>query len=65
MYDLWKEIDSKNQNLESSKCITPDLPYCPCCQYGMVIHEDSAYFGEDDTFTKWVCLLENPDSLGK
>lgn len=37
-----------------NSCIMPEMPYCPCCQYGLIIEEYPFPFNE---FNDWVCLL--------
>lgn len=38
---------------EDTKCIMPEMPYCPCCQYGYIVPDL-----DDDTRCDWRCLLE-------
>ena len=33
------------------KCVMPEMPYCPACEYGYIEH-----FEEDDARTEWHCL---------
>lgn len=43
-------------------CITPEMPYCPDCEYGYVyISEEEAEFSRDfgGCNTEWICLLNN------
>lgn len=59
--EVWKEIDSQNHK-EHPDCIMPEIPYCPCCRYGLVEEiEDSSIYG-DAALTKWICLLDHPES---
>lgn len=59
--EIWKEIDSQDHK-EHPDCIMPEIPYCPCCRYGLVEEiEDSSIYGEA-ALTKWVCLLDHPES---
>lgn len=37
---------------ESTKCIMPERPYCPCCEYGYTYREP---WWEDE---EWVCMLK-------
>lgn len=42
-------------------CITPEMPYCPACEYGYIyISEEEAAFSRDlgGCNTEWICLLE-------
>ena len=34
-------------------CIMPEQPYCPCCDFGLILHS----FEDSDEFCEWVCLL--------
>lgn len=47
----------------NSKCITPEMPYCPSCEYGRVVYPDWVETYEDiyDSGCEWVCLLENKE----
>lgn len=43
----------------NERCIMPEMPYCPMCEYGHVVYPD--YFDPDDdvpVFTEWICLLD-------
>lgn len=35
------------------KCIMPEMPYCPCCQYGSEYREP--WWEDDDV--EWICSL--------
>lgn len=54
---LVQEEDSeelqKSEDREDTRCIMPEMPYCPCCQYGHIVL--NLY---DDTRCEWRCLLE-------
>lgn len=42
----------------NNRCIMPEMPYCPCCRYGLVdCHID------DPAFSEWICLLESMEAL--
>ena len=44
-------------------CIMPEMPYCPSCQYGYIVHDDSDYDGyEQPVFCNWECLFRKEDS---
>lgn len=34
-------------------CIMPEQPYCPCCDFGLMLHS----FEDSDEFCEWICLL--------
>ena len=42
-------MDKVSQNY----CIMPEQPYCPCCDFGLMLHS----FEDSDEFCEWVCLL--------
>lgn len=47
----------KNENT-GNKCIMPEMPYCPACEYGMIIYPEDAD-NIYDVDPEWVCLLKN------
>ena len=40
--------------LNNDNCIMPEMPYCPCCQYGSVIYDEES----DTATTEWVCMYD-------
>lgn len=44
----------------NEKCIMPEMPYCPCCRYGLIIYpEDTNNIYDSDP--EWVCMLESEE----
>jgi len=39
---------------ESTKCIMPEMPYCPCCEYGYTYREP--WWEDEDE--EWICGLK-------
>ena len=43
--------------INTENCIMPEMPYCPACKYGSIVHEEepdpSGY-----EFNEWVCLYD-------
>lgn len=48
------------KKLNPDECITPDYPYCPWCEYGLVIYPEDGYY-DDCEMVDWVCLY-NPSA---
>ncbi|MCL2631277.1 MAG: hypothetical protein FWD49_07165 [Firmicutes bacterium] len=48
------------QNKET-KCIMPEMPYCPSCPHGLIIYPEWAETIEDCEFCEWVCLLDRQE----
>lgn len=47
-----------------SNCITPECPYCPLCEYGLVVYPEDGYgYYDDSEFVDWVCCYEPFDVL--
>lgn len=46
-----------------SNCITPEYPYCPWCEYGLVVYPEDA----DSIYCdcEWICLYEPNESENK
>ena len=42
------------------KCITPEMPYCPSCQYGIVVYPEWVETAEDleGCSCEWICSLQ-------
>ena len=50
------------QKLNPDECITPDYPYCPFCEYGLVIYPEDGYgYYDDCEMVDWICLY-NPSA---
>lgn len=44
--------------LKEESCIMPECPYCPACEYGLIIYPEDTMPGEEDVVTEWRCLFE-------
>jgi len=42
----------------NEKCIMPEMPYCPCCEHGLIIYPEDVNSIEGCD-TQWVCLLKD------
>lgn len=54
-------IDAALERLEYMKkesCIMPECPYCPACEYGLIVYPEDMMPGEEDVSTEWRCLFE-------
>lgn len=40
------------------KCITPEMPYCPLCEFGHIVMKENS-----DTECEWVCLCEEEEYI--
>lgn len=38
-------------------CIMPEQPYCPCCDYGLIVSS----FDDSDEFCEWICTLSEKE----
>lgn len=54
------EINPSDKKVE--KCIMPEQPYCPACEYGYIVYPEDAdsIYGD----CEWYCLYE-PNSIDK
>ena len=43
--------------INQENCIMPEMPYCPTCKYGSVVHDEES----DAETTEWVCLYDPKD----
>lgn len=43
----------------SKNCITPEMPYCPACEYGRVVYPEwvETYEETKGCACEWVCMF--------
>ena len=48
----------------SSKCVMPEMPYCPACEHGYIIYPEwvETIWDTYGCSCEWVCLLEDGDT---
>lgn len=47
----------------SDRCVMPEMPYCPCCEHGIVVYPEDAT--SEDVDCEWVCLLQGKEEAEK
>ena len=45
-------------NKHDGKCVMPDMPYCPCCEYSVIVYPEGATNIYDDD-PQWICTLKD------
>lgn len=52
-------IEAAQINISNEhSCIMPECPYCPSCDYGLIIYPEDAMPGDEDIRTEWRCLYD-------